>query len=183
MYNVRNDDRILSLIAEYERTLQDSYNVARKSIQARQAAAATYYDNKVVDDELQVGKRVYVLVPRNKSKELVLKWFGPSEIVKCCHPAYEILVGNNTMWVTRDKLKRAPRDVNIQVEPDQPDIVMPPKEPDEVTQSLYPDSDDSDIEFPVVRGRGSYGLRPNPARTQVLNDIYVYSVFVKNFYS
>ena len=183
MYNVRNDDRILSLIAEYERTLQDSYNVARKSIQACQAAAATYYDNKVVDDELQVGKLVYVLVPRNKSKELVLKWFGPSEIVKCCHLAYEILVGNNTMWVTRDKLKRAPRDVNIQVEPDQPDIVMPPKEPDEVTQSLHPDSDDSDIEFPVVRGRGSYGLRPNPARTQVLNDIYVYSVFVKNFYS
>ena len=64
-----------------------------------------------------------------------------------------------------------PRGVNIQVEPDQP--VTPPKEPDEVIQSSDSDSDDSDIEVPVVRGRGSCALRPNPARTQVLNDIYV----------
>ena len=72
-------------------------------MQTRQAAAAAYYD-KVVDDELQVSELVYVLVPGNKSKKLALKWSGPSEIVKCCHPAYEILVGNNTKWVTRDKL-------------------------------------------------------------------------------
>ena len=78
-------------------------------------------------------------------------------------------------------MKRAPRGVNIQVEPDQPDIVTSPKEPDEVIQSS--DSNDSDNVVPVVRGRGSYGLRPNPARTQVLNDIYVHSVFVKNIYS
>ena len=73
------------------------------------------------------------------------------------------------------------RGVNIQVEPDQP--VTPPKEPDEVIQSSDLDSDDSDIEVPVVSGRGSYGLTPNPARSQVLNNIYVYSVFVRNFYS
>ena len=104
-------------------------------MQARQVAAATYYDKQVVDDELQVGELVFVLAPRNKSKKLILKWFGPSEIVKYCHPAYEILVDNNTKWVIRDKLKRAPRGVNIQIEPDQPDIVTPPKEPDEVIQS------------------------------------------------
>ena len=40
MYNVRNDDRKFSLIAEYERTLQDLHNVARESMQARQAAGA-----------------------------------------------------------------------------------------------------------------------------------------------
>ena len=88
------------------------------------------------------------------------------------------MVGNNTKWVTRDSLKRAPRCVNIQIEPDQPDIVTAP---DEVIQSSDSDSDDSDMEVPVVIGRGSYGLRPNPARTQVLNDIYVHNVFVKNF--
>ena len=63
--------------------------------------------------------------------------------------------------------------VNIQVEPDQPDIggvtiyiVTSTKEPDEVIQSSDSDSDDSDTEVPVVRGRGSYGLRPKPTRTQ-----------------
>ena len=131
-----------------------------------------------------MGELVYVLAPRSKSKKLALKWFCPSEIVKCCHPAYEILVGNNTKWVTcdtRDKLKRAPRGVNIQEEPDQPDIVTPPKEPDEVIQSSDSDSDDSDIKVPVVKGRGSYGQRPNPTRTQVLNDIYVHIIFAKTF--
>ena len=141
IYNVPNDDRKFSSIAEYERTLQDLYNVARESMQVRQVAATTYYDKKVVDHELQVGELVYVLAARNKSKKLALKWFGPSKIVTCCHPAYEILVGNNTKWVTRDKLKRAPRDVNIRVEPDQPDIVTRPKQPDEVIQSPDSDSD------------------------------------------
>ena len=123
MYNVRNDDRKFSLIAEYERTLQDLHNVARESMQARQAAgAATYYDKKAVDDELQVVELVYVLAPRNKSKKLDLKWYGLSEIVKCCHLACEILVSNNAKLVTRDKLERAPRGVNIEVESDQPDI-------------------------------------------------------------
>ena len=47
-----------------------------------------------------------------------------------------------------------------------------------LTKSSYSDSDDSDIEFPVVRGRGSYGLRPKLARIQVSKDIYVHGVFV-----
>ena len=143
-------------------------------MQTRQVTAATCYDKKVIDDEFQVNELVYVLAPRNKLKKLALKLFGPSEIVTFCHPAYEILVGNSTKWVTRDKLKRAPWGVNIQVEPDQPDvggvtiyIVMPTKEPDEVIQSSDSDSDDSDTEVPVVRGLGSYGLRPNPTKTQV----------------
>ena len=68
MYNVPNDDRKFSSIAEYERTLQDLHNVARESMEAYQIAAATYYDKKVVDDKLQVGERVYVLGSRNKSK-------------------------------------------------------------------------------------------------------------------
>ena len=51
MFNVRNDDGKFSSKAEYEQTLQDLYNVARESMQARQVAAATYYDKKVVDDD------------------------------------------------------------------------------------------------------------------------------------
>ena len=60
---------------------------------------------------------------------------------------------------------------------------MSPEESDEVIQSSNSDSDDPDIEVPVVRGRSSHGLRSNPAKAQVLNDIYVDSAFVKNFYS
>ena len=69
------------------------------------AGAATYYDKKAVDDELQVVELVHVLAPRNKSKKLALKWSGLSEIVKCCHLACEILVSKNAKLVTRDKLK------------------------------------------------------------------------------
>ena len=87
-----------------------------------------------------MGELLYVLAQCSKSKKLALKWFRPSEIDKCCLPAYEILVSHNTKWVTRDKLKRAPRVVNIQAEPDQPDIVTPPNEPDEVIQSSDSDS-------------------------------------------
>ena len=68
MYNVPNDDRKFSSIAEYERTLQDLHNVARESMEAYHIAAATYYYKKVVDDKFQVGERVYVLGSRNKSK-------------------------------------------------------------------------------------------------------------------
>ena len=107
-----------------------------------------------------------------------MKWFGPSEISRCCQPVYEILVANNTKWVTRDKLKQALQGVNIQVEPDQPDIATLPKEPDEVMDK---DSDDSGIEVPVLRSRGSYWLRPNSATTQVLTSVH--SVFARNFYS
>ena len=57
-------------------------------------------------------------------------------------------------------------------------IVTSPKEPDRLTKSSYSDSNDSDIEVPVVRGRGSYGLRPKLARIQVSKDIYVHGVFV-----
>ena len=46
-------------------------------------AAATYYDKKVVNDKLQVSELVYGFASLNKSKKLALKWFGPSEIVKC----------------------------------------------------------------------------------------------------
>ena len=70
MYNVRNDDRKFSSIAEYERTLQDFSNIARESMQTRQATSVTYYDKNIFDDELQVGELVYVLAPRNKSKKL-----------------------------------------------------------------------------------------------------------------
>ena len=35
MYNVRNDDRKFSLIAKYEQTLQDLYNVARESMHVK----------------------------------------------------------------------------------------------------------------------------------------------------
>ena len=41
-------------------------NITRESMQGRQAAGATDYDKKVVDDELQAGELVYVLAPRNK---------------------------------------------------------------------------------------------------------------------
>ena len=80
MYNVRDDDRKFSLIAKYEQTLQDLYNVARESMHVKLLL-------------------LHIMIRRL----LMTSWFGPSEIVKCCYPTYEILVSNNTKWVTQSR--------------------------------------------------------------------------------
>ena len=90
LYNVRNDSHAFTTVSQYEQTLQNLYEIARQNMEIRQIAAATYYDKKVLDDELKVGENVLVFAPRNKSKKLALKWLGPHRVVTCKHPAYEI---------------------------------------------------------------------------------------------
>ena len=168
LFNVRNDNRRFASIAEYERTLKDLYEVARSSMNARQAIAATYYDKKVLDDELNVDEHVFMFAPRNKSKKLALKWFGPYQLIRSRHPAYEIQAGKDTKWVTRDKLKRAPPQARVVEE--EPVILEPPI-PIE-TEVVESSDSDSDAERPEVdRGRGIYRLRPNPPRPQLLNEV------------
>ena len=174
LYNVRNDSHAFTTVSQYERTLQNLYEIARQNMEARQVAAATYYDKKVLDDELKVGESVFVFAPRNKSKKLALKWFGPHRVITCKHPAYEIRTGSETKWVTRDKLKR----VSSRVKPNiikEPEIVTP-----QVVNELEDESSDSDSDEDVDighRGRGRYGLRPNPGLVQRLHPTFSHSLF------
>ena len=174
LYNVRNDSHAFTTVSQYERTLQNLYEIARRNMEARQVAAATYYDKKVLDDELKVGESVFVFAPRNKSKKLALKWFGPHRVITCKHPAYEIRTGSETKWVTRDKLKR----VSSRVKPNiikEPEIVTP-----QVVNELEDESSDSDSDEDVDighRGRGRYGLRPNPGLVQRLHPTFSHSLF------
>ena len=177
MFNVRNDNNKFDSIAEYERTLKELYEVARESMNTRQAIAATYYDKKVLDDELKVDELVFVFAPRNKSKKLSLKWFGPHRVIQCKHPAYEI----EKAW-TRDKLKRAPPNSHV-IQEEQKEIEQPQTLIEtEVIESSDSDSDDGQPGL-VNRNGGRYQLRPNPPRVQFLNDVYIHSIFIRNFYS
>ena len=69
-----------SQVGDYMKMLQKLYEVARNNMSARQFRSATY-DKKVVDEKLRVGELVYVFYPRNKSKKLTCKWFGPYRIL------------------------------------------------------------------------------------------------------
>ena len=120
----------------------------------------------------------FVFAPRNKSKKLALKWFGPHRVIMCKHPAYEIRTGSETKWVTRDKLKR----VSSRVKPNiikEPEIVTP-----QVVNELEDESSDSDSDEDVDighRGRGRYGLRPNPGLVQRLHPTFSHSLFFWEF--
>ena len=60
-----------------------------------------------------MGELVHVFYPRNKSKKLACKWFDPYRILQAKHPAYEIDFGTKSQWLTRDKLKVAPKNSQV----------------------------------------------------------------------
>ena len=112
MYGATKEVTRYSQVDDYIEMLQKLYEVAR-NMSVRQLRSVTYYDKKVTDEELQVGELVYVFYPRNKSKKLACKWFGPHGILEAKHPAYEIDLGAKTQWLTRDKLQVAPKDSQV----------------------------------------------------------------------
>ena len=93
---------------EFQNKLNQMYELARDSMNARQQKANTDYDRKVKADPLDTNTLVYVYLPRNERKKLKLKWDGPHKIVTAKHPVYEVKQGDtsNTKWLTRDKLRK-----------------------------------------------------------------------------
>ena len=94
--------------------IEGIYDHARQTMEVQQEVSATYYDRKIIDDQLDCGELVYMFLPRNRRIKLAQKWAGPAKIVKTNHPLYEIMrrtkKGNVvTSWTIRNKLKRAPR--------------------------------------------------------------------------
>ena len=112
MYGASKEVPRHSQAGDYMERVQKLDEVARNNILVRQPRSVTY-DKKVADEELQVGELVYVFYPRNKSKKLACKWFGPYCILQAKHPAYEIDFGTKRQWLTRDKLKLAPKSSQV----------------------------------------------------------------------
>ena len=135
-----------------------------------------------------MGELVYVFYPRNKSKKLACKWFGPYRILQAKHPAYEIDFGTKSEWLTRDKLKVAPK--NSQVASPFIDEQDPrPSETSDITDTVSSESEDEmilvgdNIADQPPRYNRRYNLRPNPDIPQPFGDYYVHCCDVfKNIY-
>ena len=177
-----------SQVGNYIKMLQKLYEVARNNMSARQLRSATYYDKKVADEELRVGELVYVFYPRNKSKKLACKWFGPYRILQAKHPAYEIDLVTKSEWLTRDKLKVAPK--NSQVASPFIDEQDPrPSETSDITDNVSSESEDEvvlegdNIVDQPARYNKRYNLRLNPHISQPFGDYYVHCCdVIKNIY-
>ena len=154
----------------------------------RQLRSATYYDKKVADEELQVVELVYVLYPRNKSKKLVCKWFVPYQILQAKHPAYEIDFGTKTQWLTRDKVKVAPKNSQVAspfIDEQDPKL----SEASDITDTIGSKSEDEmilegdNIATQPPRYYRRYNVRPNPDIPHPVGDYYVHCCdVVKNIH-
>ena len=166
-----------SQVGDYIKMLQKLYEVARNNTSARQLRSATY-DKKVADEELRVGELVYLFYP-HKSKKLACKWFGPYRILQAEHPAYEIDLGTKSEWLTRDKLKVAPKNSQVAspfIEEQDPR----PSETSDITDTVSSESEDEvvlegdNIVDQPPRYNRRYNLRPNPHIPQHFGDYYVH---------
>eukprot|EP00112_Aurelia_sp_Birch-Aquarium-sp1_P026112 Seg905.5 transcript_id=Seg905.5/GoldUCD/mRNA.D3Y31 product="hypothetical protein" protein_id=Seg905.5/GoldUCD/D3Y31 len=76
----------------------------------REREAATYFDRKLIDSELQIGDRVRVYLPRLESAKLQPKWIGPFEVKICAHPCYKVATEEHNKWLPRDRLRKVKKE-------------------------------------------------------------------------
>ena len=113
IYGANREVPRYSQVGDYIEKLQKLYQVARNNMSVRQLRSVTYYDKKVAYEELQVGELVCVFYSRNKSKRLACKWFIPYRILQAKDPVYQIDFGTKSQWLTRDKLRVAPKNSQV----------------------------------------------------------------------
>ena len=172
MFDITKTNKTFDSIEQYEQKFNNLCTLARDNMKAKQLAAATYYDKKTRDSKLNKNDNVMILLPRNVNKKLKFKWDGPYKITNVQHPSYEIEItkhnGNILQWLTRDKLKLAPKNIPLKtsmdneikrtVEPEQPDM----------------SSSDSDNEERDVRESRQYNLRRNINIPNRYGEIYTH---------
>ena len=117
------------------------------------------------------------MYPRNKSKKLACKWFGPYRILQAKHPAHEIDFGTKSQWLTRDKLKVSPENSPVA----SPFIYKQdpkPSETSDITDTVSSESDEM-----ILEGDDIADLRPNPDIPHPFGNYYVHCCdIVKNIY-
>ena len=168
---VDTQNELISDVDSLKSRIQAMYDLARRNSIARQDVYASYYDKKVLDDPIEVGTLVYVFLPRNNRIKLALKWMGPAKVLRNHHPSYEIEIrtekGVHEKWVTRNKLKRAPKDV-VDTEIDTTERTA------EQDPNGGVSSDSEDNEPKASNNRKTYNLRD---RVRWRRDILRYLVF------
>ena len=155
-------------IEDFREHLNTMYAIARSKMDTRQKIAASYYDQKRMDDKLQIGESLYLYLPAKKREKLAIKWVGPYVVVLASHPVYHIQMDNgNQKCVTRDRLRRAGKNTqlatsDVEKEDDRVDTVdNGDKEDENLFQMMGSDDDEEE----VIGQRHGYALRPNPRPT------------------
>ena len=101
-------------IEDFREHLNTMYAMERSKMETRQKISASYYDQKRMDDKLQIGESVYLYLPAKKREKLAIKWVGPHVVVLESHPVYHIQMENgNQKCVTRDRLRRAGKNAQL----------------------------------------------------------------------
>lgn len=86
--------------------LEETCQVARKSLEEAQGVYKNYYDRKGRNRRFDVGQKVLVLLPTEHNK-LTLQWKGPYEIIDVINKMdYKINVGGKTKIYHANLLKR-----------------------------------------------------------------------------
>ena len=152
---------------EYEKEMQELYELVRLNMETRQRVNATYYDKKVRDNVLEVGQKVLILDPRVKGNWLKPKYNRSGKVVSEKHPAYEIEIEHEGKkhWFTRDRLR-------IKLSQFQDHRVMEPKLDENRDEEDEEDSS-SDEEEDDALGREAGGrLRAHPRPPQRIGNVY-----------
>ena len=131
------------------------YKIAGKNMQSRQCKSVTYDDRKIQDNKYsQTADLVFIFLHRNLKQKLTYNWEGPHKITKVSHPAYQIelktVSETSYKWVTRDKLKILPQDLNV-LKP----ILLPRKDKPKSGVLVYDDTSDDSGEDEQVNVNGS----------------------------
>ena len=117
LYNASSKPSGITSLDQFKVKLQNMYDMAREKMNMRQEKFASYYDQKVLNDELVDGDKVYVYLPRNKRLKLVPNWYGPFLVTSSNHPVYQVEIvtpqGIISKTLTRDRLKRVKENIPL----------------------------------------------------------------------
>ena len=157
---------------EYEKEMQELYELVRLNMETRQRVNATYYDKKVRDNVLEVGQKVLILDPRVKGNWLKPKYNRSGKVISEKHPAYEIEIDNDGKkhWFTRDRLR-----INLSLFQDQ--RVLEPKSVENQDEDDEDTSSDEEEEAALGREAGGR-LRAQPRPPQRMGDIYTHAFHI-----
>ena len=110
LYNSSSEPSGITSLDQFKVKLQNMYDMAREKMNIRQEKFSSYYDQKVLKDELVDGDKILDYLPRNKRLKVVPNWYGPFLVISSNHPVYQVEIvtpqGIILKTLTRDRLKR-----------------------------------------------------------------------------
>ena len=83
---------------EFKEKLWFMYLLATETMNTRQDIALAYYDKTAIDNIIEGGSCMYILIPHSRRVNLAPQWYGAFKVVEQIHPVYriEVLSKNDT---------------------------------------------------------------------------------------